>query len=158
MNLVLLQTWWGQRARSEKNLLRLALTLVGAALVWSLAVAPALRALRHFETLHAVQEAQLQHMLRLQGAAKDLQAQPRMNEADAAQALQASVQQAFAGKADMAVSAGAVTVTLRGVSASALAQWLQMARTQAHAAPVQARLSRAGDAWSGTVQIALSPN
>jgi general secretion pathway protein M len=158
MNLALLQTWWSQRPNSEKKLLRLALVLVGAALVWSLAVAPALRALRHFDTQHAVQEAQLQHMLRLQAAAKDLQAQPRMNEADAAQALQASVQQVFAGKADMTVSAGVVTVTLRGVSASALAQWLQMARTQAHAMPVQARLSRAGDEWSGSLQIALSTN
>jgi general secretion pathway protein M len=156
MNLLSLQTWWGQRPNSEKNLLRLALALVGAALVWSLAIAPALRALRNFETQHAVQEAQLQNMLRLQAAAKDLQAQPRMNEADAAQALQASVQQAFAGKADVAVSAGAITVTLRGVSAQAIAQWLQIARAQAHAAPVQARLSRAGNAWSGTLQIALN--
>lgn len=155
MNRTQIQAWWEQRAAREKTILQFAALLVGAALLWSAALAPALRTLRAFEGKHQAQEAQLQAMLRLQAQAQSLQSQPRLSQAAAVQALQTSVQQALGAKADFSNSAGNATVTLRGVSAEALAQWLASARIDAHASPVQARLTRTGTDWSGTLQMGL---
>lgn len=156
MNSTQIQAWWAQRAPREKTILQFAALLVAAALLWSVALAPALRTLRTFDDKHRSQEAQLQAMLRLQAQAQSLQSQPRLSQAAAVQALQTSVQQVLGPKADFSNNAGNATVTLRGVSAEALAQWLASARTEAHASPVQARLSRTGNTWSGTLQMGLS--
>lgn len=149
------RVWWAQRAPREKSILKLAALLIGAALLWSVALAPAIGTLRSFEAKRMAQEAQLQSMLRLQAQAKALQSQPRMGQTAAKQALQASVQKAFGAKGEISSNGGAVTVTLRGVSAEALAQWLASARAEARAVPVQARLNRVGTLWSGTLQMGL---
>ena len=57
------------------------------------------------------------------------------------------------------------TVTLKGASASVLAQWLAQARSNAHAAPLEARLAQSADAaraapagearWNGTLVLSL---
>lgn len=150
-----LHLWWTQRPPREKTLLRAAAVLVAVAVFWSLAIAPALRTLRSFEARYASQQMQLQTMLRLQSQAQALQGQPRLSQAAATQALQASVQQAFGTKAELSLNAGNATVTLRGVGAEALAQWLASARMEARAAPLQARLTRTANGWSGTLQMGL---
>jgi general secretion pathway protein M len=153
-----LRLWWTERPAREQNLLRGAALLVGAALLWSVALAPALRTLRSFEASRNTQEVQLQSMLRLQAQAQALQSQPKLSQVAATQALQASVQQAFGTSATLSVNAGNATVTLSGVRPDALAQWLASARTNAHSAPVQARIARAANGWSGTLQMALPAN
>lgn len=153
-----LRLWWSQRPVREQNILRAGALLLGAALLWSVALAPALRTLRTLEATRTTQEAQLQTMLRLQAQAQALQAQPKLSQLAASQALQASVQQAFGTSASLSVNAGNATVTLSGVRPEALAQWLASARTNAHSAPVQARISRAANGWTGTLQMALPAN
>lgn len=155
MNTANLRTWWNQRPPREKNLLRGCGVLVGLALLWSVALAPALRTLRSYETQRAAQEAQLQTMLSLQAQAQAAQALPRLTPAAATQALQASVLQAFGTHAELTLAGGTASVTLRGVQADALAQWLASARVNAHSAPIQARLTHAPNGWSGTLQMAL---
>jgi general secretion pathway protein M len=155
MNTSTLRVWWNQRPPREQSLLRLAALLVAAGLLWSLALAPALRTVRTFEAKRTAQESQLQAMLRLQAQAQALQALPRLSQTAATQALQASVQQAFGTLADVTISGDSATVRLRGVTADALAQWLSSARSNARCVPVQAHLTRAGTAWSGTLQMAL---
>ena len=155
MNTLTLRTWWNQRPPREKALLRGGAVLIGLALLWSVALAPALRTLRAYQTQHTAQEAQLQTMLRLQAQAQAAQALPRLSPAAAAQALQTSVTQAFGTHAELTLAGGTATVTLRGVDAAALAQWLASARTQARSAPVQARLTHAANGWNGTLQMAL---
>lgn len=157
MNTLSLHTWWSLRAPREQSILKFAAALVGLAVLWWVALAPGLRTLRTYEATHAAQATQLQAMQQMQAQAQALQAQPRIPQAQAVQALQASVQQAFGAKADFSSSAANATVTLRGVSPEALAQWLASARTLAHCAPTQARLTRAGTAWSGTLTMALPP-
>lgn len=147
--------WWQQRNAREKSLLRAVALLLALALLWALALAPAVRTLRSFDGQYARQEAQLQTMLRLQAQAQRLQAQPTLAPASAAQALQASVQQAFGAQASVSLQANSATVNVREVSAQALAQWLASARTQAHAAPQQARLTHSAQGWSGTLQMDL---
>jgi len=155
MNTATLQSWWRQRAAREQGILKLAALLIVLFLLWSIALAPALRTLRSFEGQRLSQEAQLQSMLRMQAQAQALKAQPGLTAQAANQALQDSVQQAFGTKATITSSAGNVTVTLRGVSADALAQWLSTARIQARASPIQARLTRSDANWSGTLQMGL---
>lgn len=150
-----LHAWWTQRPPREQALLRGCGVLVGLALLWSVALAPALRTLRSYETQRTAQDAQLQTMLRLQTQAQAAQALPRLTPAAAAQALQASVTPAFGTHAELALAGGTATVTLRGVDATALAQWLASARANARSVPVQARLTHAANGWSGTLQMAL---
>lgn len=155
MNSAMLQAWWNQRPAREQTLLKLATALVAGAVLWSLALAPALRTLRSFDAARAAQAKQLESMLRLQAQAQALQALPRLSQAAAAQALQLSVQQAFGASADISLHGDSATVTLRGVAAESLAQWLASARTNARCAPVQARLTRGAAGWSGTLQMGL---
>ncbi|MBC7917544.1 MAG: type II secretion system protein M [Rhodoferax sp.] len=149
------QLWWQQRDTREKTLLTLAAALVGVALVWGIAISPALRTLQKSASQQAALQDQLQTMARMQAQAKALQTQAPLSQTEAAAALSASVQQAFGSAADITVRAGDASVTLRGVSADALAQWLATARTNAHAVPLQARLTRTGATWSGTLQLGL---
>ncbi len=150
-----LRSWWQQRDAREKTLLTLACALVSTALVWGIAIAPALRTLQKSAAQQTVLQDQLQTMARMQVQAKALQSQAPLSQSEAAAALSASVQQAFGSGADITIRAGDASVTLRGVSADALAQWLATARTNAHAVPLQARMTRTGSTWSGTLQLGL---
>jgi general secretion pathway protein M len=155
MNTATLQQWWEQRNAREKWALRCAVGVLAAALLWTKAIAPAMRTLRSFDMQHAALDAQLQTMLALQAQAQALQAMPRMTSTSAAQALRESVQKSFANQADVTLNGGLATVNLRGVSADALAQWLAVARSQAHTAPTSASLRNGPSGWSGTLQMAL---
>ena len=101
-------------------------------------------------------------MLRLQAEARALQSQPHRAPGTAGarnaaiQSLRDISQQVFGARADLAPAGGDATVTLRGVSAGALAEWLARARTEVHCSPMQAHLSRTGATWSGTLQMGLS--
>ncbi len=147
--------WWSQRPAREKPLIAGAGVLVIAALVWWIAVAPALRTLKGFDAAWATQDAQLQAMLRLQTQAQALTAQAPLTTAAAAQALLTSVQQSFGGQGDVQIQGNNATVTLRGVSGEALAQWLATARTNARSVPVQAHLTRGPNGWMGSLQMGL---
>ena len=152
----LLQARWNGISRREQHLLLAALALVLGALLWWVALAPALATLRAAEVQHQSLDAQLQQMQRLQQQAKTLQAQPRMAVDDARRVLEASVKQQFGATAQMVVAGERVTVTLKGASADALAQWLAQARLNARAAPTEARLVRSGTgAWDGTLVLSL---
>lgn len=147
--------WWQQRAAREKTLLTWAAVLIVLALVWLLGIAPALRTLRGAATQQAVLQTQLQAMGHMQAEARALQSQPVLSQTQAMAALSASVQQSFGSAADITVRAGDASVNLRNVSADALAQWLAATRANAHATVLQARLSRNGANWSGSLQLGI---
>jgi len=157
MTLATLHAWWQARLPRERALLQAAALLVTAALVWSVALAPAWRTVRAFDALHTAQEAQLQTMRSQQAQARTLQALPPVSATASTQALQASVHQAFGNQAELHIGAGTLTLTVHNVRPEALAQWLARARTEARAAPVQAHLVRSPGSgpvlWSGTLQL-----
>jgi general secretion pathway protein M len=160
------RTWWSQRDAREKTLIATAAVLIAVAGVWLAAVAPAFHTLRQFETTRATQEAQLHTMRALQAQAQTLQAQPHVSASAASQALKAATEKTFGTQADITLSNGSAVVNLRHVSPDALAQWLANVRSNAHATPLQMRITRnttnstAGTAtgWSGSVQLALPAN
>lgn len=145
------QTWWPELPPREQRLVIIAGTVVVLALLWWVALAPALRTLASAPAERAQLDAQLQQMTTLQTQARALQSQPRSNRDDALRALETSVRQSLGANAQLQ-TAGAnegVTVQVRAAPAEGLAQWFGQARSNARAVPREAHLTRApGNAGS----------
>lgn len=133
---------WKALAPREQSLVLAAAAVVGLALLWWLALAPALATLRTAPTRHAELDSQLQRMLGLQAEALQLQAAPRSSAGDAVGTLRNALTQRLGAAAQLTVAGDRATVTLKGAPADALAQWLAVARSNAQAVPLEARLSR----------------
>ena len=157
-----LQDRWKALAPREQNLVLAAGTVVALALLWWVAMAPALGTLRTAPARHAALDAQLQRMQSLQAEAQQLQALPASSPGDAVGALRTALAQRLGNTAQLNVAGDRATVTLKGASADALAQWLADARINARATPVDARLTRGANTapgapvlWSGTLSLSL---
>ncbi|MBA2965387.1 MULTISPECIES: type II secretion system protein GspM [Ramlibacter] len=147
---------WQTLAPREKILAGAAAALVVLALLWWLAVGPALAVVRTAESQHQALDAQLGRMQGLQQQAKALQAQPKQGYDESLKQLEAAVRQRLGTSARMTVSGERVTITLTAAPADALATWLTQARINARALPSEARLSRgASGGWDGTVVVTL---
>ena len=173
-----LRARWQALAPREQTLVLAAGGLVAFALLWWLAVAPALATLRAAPARHAALDAQLQHMQALQAEARQLQAAPRGARGDAVGTLRTALGQRLGTTAQLNVVGDRATITLKGAPADALGQWLAQARSNARTAPVEARLARSAAApaattnapatlgsgpatalprWDGTLVLALPP-
>lgn len=159
-----LRARWKKLAAREQNLLLAAAAVLALSLLWWLALAPALATLRSAGARHAQLDAQLQQMQQLQQEAQQLQNAPQLRIADARRSLQNALAQQLGESAKIQFSGDHASVTLKNASASALAQWLVLARSNAHAATQEAHLARASEPgasphdeprWSGTLVLAL---
>jgi len=174
------QAWWPELEPREQRLIGAAAALVLLALLWWVALAPALRTLSAAPAEHARLDAQLQQMTTLQTQAKALQAQPRASRDDAVRALESSVRQSLGPSAQLQPSASGegVSIAVRTVPADTLAQWLGQARSNARSVPREAHLARSAQAapaasgagaasagngerpsvrWDGTLVMGLPP-
>ncbi len=150
-----LQQRWHSLGTRERQLITWAGALVLAALVWSLAIAPAWRTLSRAPQQHSQLDAELQAMREMAGQAKALQSQPRIGYDDALRLLEASVRQKLGSTAQFSVSGERALLTLKGSSPDALAQWLTQARLNARALPGEARLTRGPLGWDGSLVLLL---
>ena len=143
-----LRTRWEALEARERRLVVIAASLVGFALVWWIAFAPALKTLREAPAEHAKLDAQLQQMTTLQAQAKALQSQPKANRDEAMRALEGSVRAGLGPTAQIQQQGAGegVNVVIKTVPAEALAQWLAQARGNARAVPREVHLTRAGAA------------
>lgn len=154
----LLRQRWEGLAPREKLLVGGATALVAVALLWLVAIAPALATLRTAEAQHRAADAQLQRMRGLQAQVQALQAQPKQNYEEALRQLELSVRQRLGTSARMVVAGERVTITLSGAAGDAFAQWLTQARVNARALPGEANLYRnSGGLWEGTLVLTLPP-
>lgn len=153
------QAAWAALAPRERWLLGSALSVVVLAVLWWVGVAPALDTLRNAESRHRSLDAQLQTMRALAAEARSLQALPHIKTDDSRKALDLSVKQGLGTTAQMVVAGERATVTLKGTSAKALAEWLVQARSNARTLPIEAHLSlnAARTGWDGSVVLALPP-
>lgn len=152
-----LKNHWQAASQREQRGLLLALALLMLALLWWLALAPALQVWRTSAAQHTLLDAQHQQMLGLQAQARALQALPRPNSADARLALENSLKPLGAA-AQLTQQADRLQVLLKGVSARALVEWLSASRQNAHLTPIESHLKRpdaAKDAWDGSVVFIL---
>lgn len=150
----ILQTHWQRASPREQRSLLLAAVVLGAALLWWLALAPALALWRSAPAQHQQLDTQLQHMLTLQAQARSLQALPTPDAATARRALEASLQ-TLGSDAKISVQGERLSVTFKGVTAQALAQTLSASRQNAHRAPTEAHLKRSDAGWDGTLVFTL---
>jgi general secretion pathway protein M len=139
-----LQARWATMAPQERRLVGWAAALIVIALLWWIALAPALRTLGAAPDEHARLDAQLQRMSTLAAQAKALQSVPKASRDDAARALEGSVRQQLGpnGQLGNAGASEGATVMVRGVSADVLAPWLAQVRGNARALPREAHLTR----------------
>ena len=143
------QRWW-----------RLAVGVLVLVSLFGFAVLPAVRSLRASPQAQQQATAQLQVLQQLQVRAQALQARPMLAQTAAIESLQASIG-LLGGNADISVGDQRVNLVLRSTPAKSLAEWLTRARAEAHAVPIEARLTREGPAegalWSGTLVMSLPP-
>ena len=150
---------WQTLAPREKNLVLAAAALVALALLWWLALAPALATLRTAPARHAALDTQLQRMHSLQAEAQQLQAAPKTGPGDTVGALRTALAQRLGSTAQLNVVGDRATVTLKGAPADALAQWLTQARSNARTTPLEARLVRSTAPATSPVPVpATSPS
>src|SRR3989344_4401967 len=130
-----LRARWQALAPREQTLVLAAGGLVAFALLWWLAVAPALSTFRAAPARHAELDSQLQGMQGLRAEAQQLQAAQRNTRGDSVGALRTALTQRLGNTAQLNVVGDRATVTLKGAPADALAQWLAQARSNTRAAP-----------------------
>jgi general secretion pathway protein M len=147
--------YWRQLKLSERRLILTATWLIVAALLWWLAIAPALKTLKEAPAQHRALDTQLQNMRTLSAEAKNLQSQPKLGLDDAQKALQSTVTQRFGATAQLNLTGERASLTLKNASAQELALWLTQARVNARALPSEAKLNRLGDVWDGTMVLTL---
>jgi len=156
MNLELLRQRWAALAPREQALVGAAAALVGLALLWWIALGPAIATLRSADAQHRVLDAQLQQMRRLQAQAKAMQAQPRQGHEEALRQLEAAIREQLGTSARYAIAGDRVTVTLLNTPPEGLARWLTQVRSNARALPGEARLAHnASGGWDGTLVVTL---
>ena len=151
---VALRTRWDALAARERQLLTLAVALVGAVLVALWAVHPAWRTLRSAPAESARLEAQWQTMQRQAAEVASLRAAPPLAPGLAVQALQgATARLGAAGR--LSLQGERAVLTLNGADGDALAQWLADARRGARARPLEARLRHDDQGYHGTLVVAI---
>lgn len=146
-----LQGYWRQMKPREKRLVLVAGILIFLAVLWWLALAPAMKTLRQAPEQHRNLDAQIQLMQSMSSEAKGLQNQPKLGLEDAQAALQSSVTQRFSSTAQLSLSGDRATLTLKNANPQELAQWLTQARVNARAVPSEVKLSRSVNATTGKV-------
>lgn len=152
--LAALGRWWQARAPREQRLLVLAAAAVAVALLWFVALAPALRTLARAPAEIAAAQAQLQTMQRLAAEARELRAAAPVSVEQAGIALQAATAR-LGDKGRLVLQGDRATLTVRDIGSGALRDWLTEARSGARARPAEATLTRSPGGLSGTVIVAL---
>lgn len=154
------QAWLASRAPRERLALQAAVWLLLAALIWSLAIAPAWRVLQAAPARQAVLLPQLHQMRAMTTEAKTLQQSESARPpgwSERLRALESTTQRLLKDQAQLSPSGEQVTVTLRDATPTALAQWLQEARVNAHLRPTRVQLEHSGTAgawrWRGTLVL-----
>lgn len=145
--------WRGLAAR-ERRLLGLAAGVLGAFVLWAVALQPAWRTLRDAPAQRDALEQQLQQMRLLAAEVQQLRSAPATNAEQSAAALRAASER-LGAKARLSLQGGRAVLTLNGVSSGQLRAWLTEARAGARARPVEAQLTRGAQGFSGTVVLSL---
>ena len=155
-----IQAAWAQRwaslAPRERAWIGAAVALSVVALLWWVAVAPALAKIRAAQAATPAMDAQLQVMRTMAQEANGLKAQRKLSYDESLRALEGSIKTLGAG-GTVTVTDARATISLRAVGGDALAQWLAQVRANARLVPAELRLKKAASAaaqntaWDGSV-------
>jgi general secretion pathway protein M len=145
---------WRALAPRERTGLTVAGVAIAALLAWLVLLQPAWRTLRDAPLQLDTLDAQLQQLQRLAAESRSLRAAPPVALPQAAEALQAATARLGDG-GRIAITGDRATLSLKGVGADLLVDWLADARSAARARPVEAQLTRSGQGYSGTLVVQL---
>lgn len=134
---------WQALASREQNMILLAGSVLLLALVWWLALAPALHSLRTAPARHAQTERELQNMLQMKAQVEQLRQQPQNTTGDARVLLQQSLTAELGNTAQLQWLGNRAQVNLSAAPAAGLARWLTQVRDNTHASAAEMKLSRA---------------
>lgn len=152
-----LRARWAALAPRERRGLLIAATVLGAYLLWAVAIAPAWRTLRSAPAERAALEIRLQLMRADASEARTLRAAPRIDPAQAQAALQAAARRL--GDAGQLTPQGTQrsVLLLRGTTTEQLQAFVSEARSGAHARVIEAQLrSSSPGHWNGTLALGLA--
>jgi general secretion pathway protein M len=147
-------TRWSAMPARERLGLSLAGAVVGIALLWMVAVAPALRTLRETPAQIDALDLQLQSMQRLAAEASELRGAAPVPAMQAAAALKSATER-LGDKGRITVQGDRATLQLSGVTGEALRNWLTEARGGARARPTEAQLTRGPQGYAGTIVVTV---
>jgi len=145
---------WRSLAPRERAGVGAATIALALLLTWAVLIAPAWRTLREAPADSERLDAQLRQMQRLALEVKELKGTNPVSAAQSVVALKAATDR-VGDKARLAVLGDRATLTLSGVSAEALRQWLAEARSGARARVVEAQIARGPQGYTGTVIVTL---
>jgi general secretion pathway protein M len=142
----------------EQRALLLVAWVVGLALLWWVALAPAMDTLLKAGPRQAKADKDLAQLRALAASADVLRTQnatPVPAKEVAMRALEEATRGMGAG-AQLSLQGDRASVTLQEIAPGALALWLQQVRVNARVLPVQAQLQRSATtgAWSGQIVLA----
>lgn len=142
-------------APRERQLVVFAACLVALALLWWIALGPALQTYRNSDAEHAKLDTQIAAMQALAHEAQVLKAAPKVSAAQAQSWLEGHTKSL--GKATLTAQAGRAQVSFSGASPEALAAWLADARRAVSLLPVQAKWNKAPGSglWDGMLVFEL---
>lgn len=149
-----LRARWQAAGARERRAVALAGGVLGAFLVWAVALQPALRTLRDAPAQIEALDAQLQQMRSLAAGVDDLRGTPPLPPGQAEQALKAASDR-LGPHGRLLLQGDRAVLTLNGASAEALQDWLDEARGGARARPVEAQLARSAQGFSGSITVVL---
>jgi general secretion pathway protein M len=156
-----LSSWaerWAQLSARERAWVRVAGVVLVLALLWQVALAPALRVWRESPSRHAQLDRQQAELLTLQAQARSLQAQPVLSAQEARDTLTQLTRDLLPG-AQLVAQADHHRVVLKGVSGAHLSQWLSAIRQTAQARVLDMRLQRSPTSpdiptmWDGQITL-----
>lgn len=154
---------WVLRSPREQQLLTLGGAALLLAVVWSLALAPALRTWQEAPVRQASLDAQTQSMHHLRAQAQGLQQPSPIKRTEAIGWLEKSLSD-LGPDARITFESDRATVSLSAAPSVALARWLSQARENAQALPLQAQLQRIAEptapaaapgSWRGNIVLRL---
>ena len=145
---------WRTLGTRDRRLALLAMAVIGAFLVWTVAIQPAWRMLRDAPVQRDLLDLQLQEMRTLATEAQQLRNAPALSAEQSAAALRAASER-LGAKARLSLQGDRAVLTLNGVSSAQLREWLTEARSGARARPVEAQLSRSAQGFNGSVVLTL---
>ena len=149
------QAAWATLAARERRLVTLAAMVLGAFLLWAVAIAPAWRTLStapaRLDAL-ALQAQQMQALAREAVALRAVAPVPL----DQAQAALAAATERLGGVGKLSLQGERALLTLKGVNSAQLSAWLAETRAGARARVVEASLTLAGPGvYDGSLTLAL---
>jgi general secretion pathway protein M len=145
---------WLAMAPRERRVATVAAWLIGLALVWFVAVAPAWRSVATATDRLDQLDKQLQEMQRLAAEATTLRTLPPVGSLQSQSALKAATD-ALGPAGRLVLGGERATVTFTNATGAQLRDWLAEARSAARVRPIEANLTRGAQGYSGTIIVQM---